>query len=49
MYVPKFIGPGVTVRIFEVSLKLMKAGTLFVPYSTTEVIGAHEASKLGSN
>ena len=45
--VPKSVGPGLTVRIFVVALKLMKTGRLAVPYSTTEVIGAHEASKFG--
>ena len=47
--VPKSVGPGVTVRIFVVALKLMKAGRLAVPYNTTSVIGAHEASKFGSS
>ena len=49
MNVPKSDGPGVTVRIFIVALKLMKVGRLLVPDSTIEVIGAHEASKFGSS
>ena len=47
--VPKSVGPGVTVRVFVIALKLMKAGRLAVPYSITEVLGAHEASKFGSS
>ena len=49
MNVPKSFGPGVTVRIFVVGLKLMKAGRLDVPYNTAEVLEAQEASKFGSS